>query len=157
MRAADFDDGVPVLGLLSQRIRQTPQRGEQIVLDLLREGHVHGCGKRVVGALPHIDMVVGVNRFFALESIPLGQLNRSVRNHLVAIHVARRSRTGLEHVHREFPIQFSFRYLATGTQEGLDLCLVQRVFAAPGEFAEVAVGYSAGVLYQSQGMNQGGR
>ena len=85
------------------------------------DGNMNRRGKRVIGALPHVDMVIRMNRFFQLETIPARDLNGSVRDHFVDIHVARGSRTGLKHVDGEFRVEFSFNHFLGGGQQGFDL------------------------------------
>ena len=62
MGAADLDDLRPQPGLLRQRLMQMMQSGEEIVMDLLGAGDMHGGGIGVVRRLAHIDMVVRMHR-----------------------------------------------------------------------------------------------
>jgi hypothetical protein len=121
VRAANFDHLIPFIGFVLESFRQAIQRGNQVVLDLLRNGDVDRGGKRVVGALSHVDMVVGMHRLCLPKAIGSEHLDGSMGNHLIAVHVAGSARSRLEHIDREFGIELAFRHLAAGIQHGLDL------------------------------------
>ncbi|MDT0469747.1 hypothetical protein RM764_43630 [Streptomyces sp. DSM 41699] len=66
--AADLHHVVPLLCLVLDGVLQRPHAGQQVLVDLLDRGDVHGRGEGVVGGLPHVDVVVGMNsRFFDLH------------------------------------------------------------------------------------------
>ncbi len=53
---------VPTLGLFVERVGQTVERGHELVFDRHARRDVHGRGKRVVGRLAHVDVIVGMHR-----------------------------------------------------------------------------------------------
>jgi hypothetical protein len=97
MRAAGLGDvaergrlGLDCLGEAGQARQQNLGHGQ-------RRGDMDRGRKHVVGALPHIDMIV---RMHLLPSAMAGE----VCDHLVGIHVRRGARAGLEDVDRELRI-----------------------------------------------------
>ena len=78
MSPADLDDAVPFPGLCLQHFREPPERRQQLSVDASCHGDVNRGGERVVGALPHVDVVIGVNRFLFVEAVPTVDLNRPV-------------------------------------------------------------------------------
>jgi hypothetical protein len=102
-------------------------------------------------------MVVGVDRFLRSEAIAARQFGRTVRDHLVGVHVARRARAGLKDVDRELIVELSFVHLAAGGEHRFDLLVRDRVLAAGGELPQIAVRHARGILDEPQGMDQIGR
>ena len=143
MRAADLDDLVPLLGLVGQHAVQPLKRRDQVLFDRRGHGHVDRRGKHVVGALPHVDVIVGMDRLFGLQPIAAQQLDGPVADHLVGVHVARRARAGLKDVDRELVVELAVGHFAAGRQQGLDLLGVERVLAGAGQLAQVAIGDAA--------------
>ena len=62
MGAADFDDLVPGGGFFCERVVEFFQSRGQIVFDRHGDGDVNGRGEHVVGRLPHVHVVVGMDR-----------------------------------------------------------------------------------------------
>ena len=87
MRTADLDNIIPLFGLGRQQFLPALQSGEQLLLNRLPNGHVDRRGKHVVGRLPHVDVVVGVNGLFLVKAIAAGQLDRPVTDDLIGVHV----------------------------------------------------------------------
>ena len=73
-------------------------------------------GESVIGTLPHIDMIVRVNRFFRGQPIATGQFDRPIGDHLVDIHIARRAGSGLKYVDRKLIVQFAVDDILGGGQ-----------------------------------------
>ena len=67
---------------------------------------MHGGGKGIVGALRFVDVVVGVNRFFAPHHAA-GNFDSPVADHLVDVHVGLGARAGLPNDQREMVVQLS--------------------------------------------------
>ena len=65
-----------------------------------------GRGIRVVRGLRMVDMVVGVDEF-VVATRSACQFERTIGNDLVHIHIGRRARTSLQHVHRELVGEFA--------------------------------------------------
>ena len=59
--AANLDDVIELFPLLLQRTVQHVQPRQQPLVDLHGNGHMHGGGECVVGALAAVDVVVGVH------------------------------------------------------------------------------------------------
>ena len=55
----------------------------------------------IVGALPHVDMVIGMHLASAVDHW------RQVRDYFVGIHIAACTGTRLEYVHRKMRIEFT--------------------------------------------------
>jgi hypothetical protein len=101
VRPADLDDPVPLRRLFDQRFVQRLERRQQSVLDLHRHRDMDRRREGVVGALTHVDVIVGVDRFLRGEAVAPKHLDRPIADHLVDVHVAARPRPRLEDVDRE--------------------------------------------------------
>ena len=130
------------------------ERRNQIVLDRRSHGHVNGRGEHVVGALPHVHVIVGMDRLVGLEAVAAGDLDGAIADHLVGVHVARRARPGLKDVDRKLVVELPVGHFAASLHQGRDLLVVERVFARAGQLAQIVVGRGGGQLHQPQGMNQ---
>ena len=76
VRATDLDDLVPVAGLWPPAVRAVARSaGSRSLLDLQRHRHVNRRGKGVVGALPHVHVIVGMNRLLRREAIAPQQIS----------------------------------------------------------------------------------
>ena len=98
--SADLDDVAELLGLGGERVAQRSDRRDQPVHDLFGGGDVHGRRERVVRRLRHVDVVVGMDRLLR-PSLPAGELDGAVRDHLVHVHVRLGTAPGLPDVQRE--------------------------------------------------------
>ena len=87
-------------------------------------------GDSVVGALLHIDVVVGMDRVFAAQ-LARGQFVGPAGDHLVGIHVGRGPRTGLKNIQHELGVELSL--------DDLLGCLLNQVFAFLVEQAQLVV------------------
>ena len=67
---------------------------------------MHRGWKRVVTRLTHVDMVVGVNGLLRTQRAT-DQLNTTVRNHFVKVHVGLCARTCLPHIQRKLSVQLT--------------------------------------------------
>ena len=107
MGAADLDHVPKFFRLLFQLAVQFLERGDEKILQLLRRADVHGRRDHVVARLPHVDMVVRVNRIFRADRFA-GQLAATIRDHFVGVCVRARAGAGLENVEREMFVELSF-------------------------------------------------
>ena len=80
------------------------------------DGDMHGRREGVVGGLATIDVVVGVDGLLR-PAFATGQLNRTVADDLVGVHVGLGARTGLEDHQRELVIEFSGDDLVGGLDD----------------------------------------
>ena len=145
---------VPLLGLRRQRIVQPLQGRDQSLLDRHADRHVDRRGENVVGALPHVDVVVGVDRLSpAKRSPPASSIARLAITSLTFMLLEVPEpvwKTSMGNWSSNFPSATSRQ----AAQQGLDLSVVQRLFPGTGQLAQVAVGHGAGPLDQPQGMDQ---
>ena len=132
---------------------QSSQRRQECLFDLHRGCHMDRRGERVVGALPHVHVVVGVNQLFLGHSVAAGDLGGPIADHFVDIHVAAGAAAGLKDVNRELVGQLSLGDFGRGLQHGVDLAIDQRVLPGAGQFPQVAVGHAAGILHHPHGRN----
>ena len=154
--AADLDHLVPLVGLVLQRVGEPLECRDELVADPFGDRDMDRGGEHVVGALPHVDMVIGVDRFLGSKPVALNQFDCTVGDDLVDVHVARGARAGLEDVDGELVIEFSVDDFLAGGHQGLDLGLVERRFAAVGQFAEVTVGDGRGQFDSAESVHQFG-
>ena len=113
--AAGLDDVRELVGLGLQRLFQPLQRGQQPRALLTQRGEVHGRREHVVGGLAHVHVVVGVHAAL-----------REVGDHLVGVHVRRRSRSGLEDVDGELVVVLAGSDLVPGSGDALGQLGVQQ-------------------------------
>ena len=81
---------------------------------------MHGCREGIVRALAHVAMIVRMNGIFGADHAAQN-LNRTVGDHLVGVHVRLGAGTCLPHDKREMVVQFAVDHLASG----LDHCVGQ--------------------------------
>ena len=112
VRAADLHHVVELLGLPAEHVVQVAERRDQVALDRQHRRDVQHGRDHVVGRLPEIDFVVRVN--------PPAQLGRGDRgDHLVGVHVRRRSGARLEDVDRKLVVQLAIGHGACGMLDGV--------------------------------------
>ena len=100
MRAADLDDVSPLLDLRSDGLVQRLHCRDQSLLHIDRCRDIHGGGKRVVGRLRHVDVIVRVNRRLAPQR-RAGELAAAVGDHFVHVHIELRAAARHPHVQGE--------------------------------------------------------
>ena len=108
-------------------------------------GNVHGRGKSIVGRLRHVDIVVGMDRILRSKHAP-GQLNGSIGDDFVGIHIGLRAAAGLPDAQRELAIQFARDDFIANLNDQA------RFFG--WQFAELLIHQSAGFFQDSEGPNQ---
>ena len=116
--ASRFHDRIELLRLLRQALFEFAEGGQQVVVDLHEGRDVDRGRDHVVRGLAHVHVVVRMDGPFLAERVT-EDLVRSVRDHLVRIHVRRRAAPGLEHVEWEVGVQLALHDLLAG----LDDCL----------------------------------
>ena len=102
--------------------------------------------KSIVRALPHVHMVVGVDWFFSAKPIATRNLDCSVSNHFVDVHVTGCTRASLKNINREFSVKISIDNILTSVQHGLDLICVQWVLASARKLVQIAIGDTASMF-----------
>ena len=127
--------------------------GNNACSNLNSSGDMNRRRKRVVGALPHVHVIVGMNRVFLGHPIATGNFNRAIADHLVHVHVATGAASGLKNVDRKLVGQFAVGNLPQAACSIASTWLIsQRVLASAGQLAEISVGDATGVLDQAHGM-----
>ena len=106
MRAANLDDVVILLRLALQSFMQAAQSRQCALLQCEHRGNVHGCWKGVVGRLTAIDMVIGMHRRLATQ-LPAQNLNGTVADDFVGVHVCLCATSRLPHDEREMIVQLA--------------------------------------------------
>ena len=106
MRAADFDDVGKFFRFGLNRVADFAHRGQQHARRLGGGGDVHRRGKRVVGRLRHIYVVVGVNGLLAAH-LAAGDFDGAIRDHLVDVHVGLRAAAGLVDAQRKMVVELA--------------------------------------------------
>ena len=86
---------------------ETFERRNQMAVDGFDGGNVNRCRNCVVRGLAPIDMIVRVDGV-APSSFARGDFIGSTSNHFVGVHVGRRARTCLIHVHDKLIGKLSF-------------------------------------------------
>ena len=106
MGPADLDDPPEFVRLDVERAVQLFQRRNQTVLELFRRADVNRRWNHVVARLPHVDVIVRMNRITRADRFSR-QLAATIRDHFVRVRVRARAGTGLENVEREMLVQFA--------------------------------------------------
>ncbi|CUS31307.1 hypothetical protein COMA2_10033 [Candidatus Nitrospira nitrificans] len=122
--APDFYNLIELLRLALQRLIQSSQRRQQLLLHHFRRGDVNGRGNHVVARLAEIHMVVGMHELAAAR--PAEQLRRAVRDHLVRVHIGGRAGPRLKNIHRKFRIQFAVDHFGRRQFDRLGRLFVQQ-------------------------------
>src|SRR5690554_6537039 len=78
--------------------------------------NMHGGREGIVGGLPTVNVVVGMNGRLA-STLATGQLYGAVRDHLVDIHIGLRARARLKYDQGELVIQLPLDYLIRSTYD----------------------------------------
>src|SRR2546427_4988106 len=107
MGAADLDDVRKFLGFGIERVAEIFYGGEEAPRGFRGSGDVHGRGKRVVGGLRHVDVVVGMNGLFAAHDAA-GNFDGAIGDDFVDVHVGLRAAAGLPDAKREVVVEFAF-------------------------------------------------
>ena len=81
MRAADLDDLVEGLRLGIESISQLGQGRDEILADLKDGSNVHGSREGIIGALAHVNVIVGMD-WLLRTKFTTEDLNCPVRNNL---------------------------------------------------------------------------
>jgi len=145
MGAADFYDFRKFFGFGVERVAESFDGGEQAAGGFRGRGDVHGRGKRVVGGLRHIYIVIGMNWFFAAH-FAAGHFDGAIGDDFVDVHVGLRAAAGLPDVEREVIVEFSGDDFIRGLRdEGALFC---------GELAEILIDERGGFLEEAEGANQ---
>ena len=116
MRAADLDDPPEFVRLDVERAVQLFQRRDETVLELFRRADVNGRWDHVVARLPHVDVIVRMNRIARADRFAR-QLAATVRDHLVRVRVRARAGTGLENIEREMLVELAFHHFFRGLDD----------------------------------------
>jgi hypothetical protein len=110
-RSVDFSDSGNVHGS-----GETKSKG---ILSGLAISHFRRPNLRVVGTLRHVDVVVGMNRLLAAQ-FSAQDLDGSVGDDLVDVHVGLSTRTGLENDQGEVVDKLARDDLVSGVADGLN-------------------------------------
>ncbi len=86
-------------------------------------------GKRVVGALAQVDVIVGMDRLLDAEPVPAAELDCPVGDHFVGVHVAGGAGAGLKDVDGKLVVQSALGHLTAGGQQGFNLPVAQRALS----------------------------
>ena len=154
VRAADLEDVLPLARLLGKRPAAIVQGRQQLLADAQGHGHVDRRGKNVVGALPHVHVVVRMNGLRVGEAVAAAEFDGPIGDHLVDVHVGRGAGAGLKDIHRKLVVEASVGHLAAGGNQRLDLPERDRVLSRTSQFTQIAIYDSGCPLYQAEGMNE---
>ncbi len=113
VRAADFHDRVEIFGFFLERELKVTQGRDEGFFDRDGGGDVDGGGDDVVGALLHVDVIVGVDWIFA-PAFPRRDFIGAAGEDLVGVHVGRRAGAGLEDVDDELGVELPVDYFRRG-------------------------------------------
>ena len=89
-------------------------------------GNMYRTRKYIIRTLPHIDVIIGMNRAFFFRS--------QCRDDLVSVHIAAGSRPGLENINRKVLVNRSGDNLFSGFLNGIgpDIVELAKIGVNPG-------------------------
>jgi hypothetical protein len=130
---------------------QPLERRDQIAGNPQHSGNMHGRGERIVRRLPHVHVIVRVNRaFFAFSADAEAEaLISKVGDHFVGVGVRRGAGPGLVNVDRELHVVFAFGNFLRGADDCFGALLI--------EFAELEISLCGGGLEVPERMDHRGR
>src|SRR6266851_2960290 len=106
MGAADFYDVSEFSGFGVERVAKIFYGMEKATSGFRGSRNVHGGGKRVVGGLRHIYVVIWMDRFLA-PHFAAGDFDGAIGNDFVDVHVGLRATAGLPDAKREVLVKLS--------------------------------------------------
>src|SRR5437016_9593008 len=145
MGAADFYDVGKLFGFGVEGVTEIFYGGEETAYRFRGGGDVHGGGKRVVGGLRHVYVVIGVNGSLATH-FAAGDFNGAVGDDFVDVHVGLRAAAGLPDAKREVVVELSGDDFIGGADD--EAALFVR------ELAEVLVDERGGFLEDAEGADE---
>ena len=117
MRAADFHHVGELLGLgVDGVVARSLHCRNQRAVHALGSRDVHGRGKRVVGRLRHVDVIVGMNGLFAAHHAA-GKLDGAIGDDFVGVHVGLRAAAGLPDAQRKMIVEFAGNHFVGGLSD----------------------------------------
>lgn len=143
--STNLDDGAELLGLVINSLVESLKGGDQLVGDLENSRNVHDSGESVVRRLGHVDVVVGVNRLLGTK-LAAKQLNCTVGNDLVRVHVRLGTGTGLENNKGEVVSELALEDLSGSGLDSLTNLGVKTVGHVDG---------GSGLLQDTKSLDQG--
>ena len=99
LRATNLKNAFELLSLGFKAALQNLHRGEQAV-NARPQRNAHGGGIHIIRALRSVHMVIRMQDVIA-AFFKAKLFKRDIGNHLVGVHVGRRARTALDHIHHE--------------------------------------------------------
>ena len=116
MGATDLDHVVKFRRFGGERGFQFFERRNEALLELLGRADVDRGWDHVVARLPHVDVIVRVNRIARADRFA-GQLAAAVRDHFVRVRVRARAGTGLENVERKMFVELALGHFFRGLHD----------------------------------------
>src|SRR5260370_41607299 len=106
MSTADFDDVGKFFSVGVERVAKIFYSGEEAARRFRGGGDVHGGGKRVVGGLRHVHIIIWMNRFLAAH-FAASNFDGAVGDDFVDVHVGLRAAAGMPDAQREVLVELS--------------------------------------------------
>ena len=118
MGATNLDDILELVRLGLDGIAEEGDGGDEALVYLDGGGDVHGGGEGVVGGLGHVDVVVRVDGLLGTE-LASEELNRTVGDDLVDVHVGLGAGTGLPDDQGEVVEELTLNDLVGGLDDSI--------------------------------------
>ena len=116
---------------------------DEVISQLQHRRDMHRRDEGVIGGLRHVDIIVRMNGFFAPKS-SANQLDRTIGNHLIDVHVRLGARTRLPHIERKLTVQLARDHFIG--------YLADQVGFVPGKFPCFSVDDGCSLLHVPIGM-----
>ena len=142
--AAGLHDVVNCLAFSREGRGQLVEHGVEL-FERQQRGQPHGGGEDIVGGLPVVHVIVGVDVGVFAE-LASQDLVGAVGDDLIGVHVQADARAGLENIDDEFAVPFTVDDFLGGLDDGVGTFLIHQ--------AEFFVGFRGGTLDHAQGADK---
>ena len=126
VRTADLHDVAELLALPRERVPKQTHCGNDVIDDGGNRRHVHCRGEDVVGGLPLVHVVVGVDEA-PFSALAAEDFAGAIREHLVHVHVGLRPASRLPDRERELAVVLSGDDFVGGLDDRLCLLRIERL------------------------------
>mmetsp|Transcript_24401 Transcript_24401/g.37641 ORF Transcript_24401/g.37641 Transcript_24401/m.37641 type:complete len:393 (+) Transcript_24401:319-1497(+) len=116
--STNFDDGLKFSGLFTKTNCKCLESRDRHFSCYFNTGNVHSCRKAIIRTLSHVAVIIGMHGSLRPNFTP-HNLNRTITQHLIHIHIRLRSTSRLINHQREMTIQLPSNHFIRRSTEGI--------------------------------------